>query len=757
MARPQARLVASFRLLCSYSSFVLHCLQDSITGNMVTNPSMAGHPSSPADAQAQPIDTNRSQDNYSFERNKSCQNKSHKINTNQVEDEPLPDLRSNIGNRNGVRSQPPRPSCSNLSEILWSASAVVLPLTLVTAVMLGLVYGYRLDPGESSTIDTSGYRHTIRGSYLYVNLPANRLLFLTSASSSIAPVLIAFAMALWRACLAFQIARLSQKRNFETLATPYQLSLIINMTAGSLSQLFMFFKYLLWGRKAVNSRILTKTASVICIAGLLSIAVFAADTIFHYTTDTVPYRHFLPSASAQHLFGRGIPDFCLHFNRTENHGYPCTFDAETNTVRNATEEFALWNNMSIYNEIGTYADENLTNGDMLLLLPSSRSGSPQLDYSASTIGVSTQCRTITNDCHMHLILGDDNGSNNTGQELFTKFNCSKAFWGTLSNNIVGEFGWKPDNFSVPAYNYKGTTKTYQYGYYSDAELEQPYSTHGPNPFSVTSLDPGAIVPDSDLINPIYYALAIIIPNSNVDTSRDLIKDNVVFPTSNNTAMLAYSLSCSLATYNVDYQWVNNSILRANFTQFDDGSVTEYFHGVDMGFSYEEILPPVQTTFSCGTSQAFSRAWANTFSRTALNVIGTVVSPRNNLAETAWEDILVARVSKVALWCWVVANLLFALLGVGLAVRAYLVSSSWTRDIAIRISTAGMTAAAFEDTVTDCNGRAADVEDLFEERRLGGKTRRIGASDRSSGGFQLTAVFAHEDEAARAREADYLQQ
>ena len=110
----------------------------------------------------------------------------------------------------------------NSLNIIWPALAVVMPMTLFTAVTLGLVYGYRIKLEELGSNHIYSTNKTIlAGSNIYVNFSATRLIFITSWSSSFAPVLIRFLMALWQAPLALQILQASRKGEVGSLATPY--------------------------------------------------------------------------------------------------------------------------------------------------------------------------------------------------------------------------------------------------------------------------------------------------------------------------------------------------------------------------------------------------------------------------------------------------------------------------------------------------------------------------------------------------------
>ena len=106
-----------------------------------------------------------------------------------------------------------------------------------------------------------------------------------------------------------------------------------------------------------------------------------------------------------------------------------------------------------------------------------------------------------------------------------------------------------------------------------------------------------------------------------------------------------------------------------------------------------------------------------------------------MEEQTRSEFLVTRVSKASLLGLVGCNLLFSIFGIGLAVWALCSISRETRGLDERISMVGLVQMGFEGEMVDETGK---MEDLFEERKLGERSRRVGVI-RASNGLQLTSV------------------
>src|SRR5438046_10275140 len=101
----------------------------------------------------------------------------------------------------------------------------------------------------------------------------------------------------------------------------------------------------------------------------------------------------------------------------------------------------------------------LAHGDLAVLIPQSEDLSNNIDYRASTIGVSTQCRPLTVHCKL-------NGAGPGGR--YTQFNCTNNFWGMLGKppNITTVINAKAEDPDLPPMAFK-PVQSLQYGFFTE--------------------------------------------------------------------------------------------------------------------------------------------------------------------------------------------------------------------------------------------------------------------------------------------------
>lgn len=158
---------------------------------------------------------------------------------------------------------------------------------------------------------------------------------------------------------------------------------------------------------------------------IMAILTFAADTLVHYTTTTVEYHQVEESSSVQE-FGRGLSQECLSMDRDANGGLPCSVNSlipNNDYLRGQNEMLFLLHNSSQISEIRVATADG---GDIAFLLPKTQDLSPYIDYRASTIGITTQCKPISHLCDFGVWGPDD---------LYSGFFCSPKFWGVLGKTV----------------------------------------------------------------------------------------------------------------------------------------------------------------------------------------------------------------------------------------------------------------------------------------------------------------------------------
>lgn len=172
-----------------------------------------------------------------------------------------PQTRSTEGRDHGASSD--RRISGAYREILAAGLGISLPMVLLSATLLGLVFRHRVTQTSNvpRTLALPGTNSVSDGAYL-VDFSATRLITLASLTSSIAPLLPVFVMTLTSFPAAKRILQSSRRGGAGSLPTPYQLNLFLGFLAGGAGSLWNFFTYLAWRRRE-------RVVGVVKISGLV--------------------------------------------------------------------------------------------------------------------------------------------------------------------------------------------------------------------------------------------------------------------------------------------------------------------------------------------------------------------------------------------------------------------------------------------------------------------------------------------------------
>lgn len=128
-------------------------------------------------------------------------------------------------------------------QIVIAFAVMVLPMLFLSALLLGLIFFYRVPPNEYYVPDDLGLEQDYSNAYL-VNFSATTLVTVASWSSTVSPVLIGFAITLASYPAAKDLLTASNTMDTAQLPTPFQLSLIIiTMLSNPFSSLWKWSAY----------------------------------------------------------------------------------------------------------------------------------------------------------------------------------------------------------------------------------------------------------------------------------------------------------------------------------------------------------------------------------------------------------------------------------------------------------------------------------------------------------------------------------
>ena len=622
-----------------------------------------------------------------------------------------------------------------IRSLLGPVLAITLPLALLSAGLLGLVYGYRVG-NEPSLFGSNS--NTYGNGFVLVNYPATRLVFAASFLSTVAPMLTSFIMTLWGLFVARDMRTASVGGWHDHLPTPYQLSLIVGLTLASTERLRRYYAYLCSRARSSIPPVLNHAAMVFTASLVLALFVFLTDTGLHYSTQTVPFQRIIRISQPQATYGRGISHFCLDFNRTANAGFPCSYPivvADPLAIEEDNEVFYLQHNTSKVSEIRLVSAGGLDEGDLAILVPQALPA--EVDYRASTIGISTQCTPITSRCSMETNL----------TTYYTSFNCSNGLYGTLGKSPnISELSSATADPSLPPLGFKPAPNL-QYGFFTDKTLNTPYNPEGYDPATdQPSLPP---LSDDELINPIYLGIAARFGEAVTTEVNDFTHDNAIHYSQG--GFFDFALSCPFTSYDVNYTWVNGEIQNVTFFQTDNGTVLELFHAKQLYITVAggdfDLQDYLQQAAMLSNGVGLARTWSNLYSTKVLATVGGYTTARTDMQEQRREALLVAKVPVPALAALLACSLTFTVLGLGLAVAAHRVSATDVRDIAAQLSLAGLTAAAFGERDREMEaaadqgrgGRGDGGPVVFNEKLTRKETRRVTVDGSVQSGYNFRVL------------------
>jgi hypothetical protein len=586
-----------------------------------------------------------------------------------------------------------------LKRLVWRILLIVLPLALLSALLLGLLFGLHVDTRPSLFPLNEALHEDTHNAYILVNYSATRLTFVSSLLSLLAPFLGTFIMELWSLTIAQtlqQATRLADvEKNESKLPLTDEFRLVVGLILASPGELFRYFAHFSKRRLSVPP-VLHKTAIMLTLSLALASGIFVANTVLQYSIQAINFEAITTNLSPGLAFGRGLSSKCLDFNRTANHGYPCTFDliapeSEWLTISAIMNEaYYLRQNISRRSEIRLVSNPRLDNGDLAILIPRVEALPKDIDYRGSTVGVSTQCQAISRECNMQGI--DPNGQ-------YTKFNCTKNFWGVLGKppNVTAVTSTtKAQDFDLPPMAFK-PSQSLQFAFFTDPGLTNPYNTQGNNITTGNTEEGIPTLPDSSLINPVFVAVAGRFSTDDESAGSNITSDPGLFHSENRWD--EFVLSCSYTTFEVNYTWAHGALHNTSFAPSLNGTLAEMYHGAHQYSSVDggsaDLQANLKRSALQNTSDSIAREWANLYSVDVLNAIGAYMTPRTNLQDQTRTSMLVTKVPVAPLAVLLAFSLTYVVLGVFLGIAAYRASSADVRALAAGLSLSALVATAFD--------------------------------------------------------------
>lgn len=591
-------------------------------------------------------------------------------------------------------------------DIAWNAFCLTVPILLLSIALLVLVFGYRIHVNDPPYPDLDvNLPDTITDDAYYVNRSSTIVIFFASWMSSLAPMTTGFAVTLAAYPIAGRLLEDTMQQHKDRLLTPFQLALTLKLLNGSSwSALWSMILYRFgWGHQSGSQgRVLKSLLRVTLVILFLryicsredfemsligiSALVFGADTWLHLSTRTVSLVQVssVPSQEASYSVSL-IPD-CTATNNTIDSLYDnnlnCTIVPHQTTVIDMTAAIQTLTdrseNLSILTDGPDLADAYLS-------LPISKQ-SVQQDFTATTIGLHTQCKPITQECHI----------NNTQNSM--SYNCSRA---------DGWFASSSDST---------TWEAMKQVYFSSPQMSD-YLQYAHN-------------------NSFYHATAAATTQSTTLTTG-IANDPEVIITGSTIFTILF---CEASFYDVTYNRVNGTVTSYHKIPSNSSLANVFMTGVAFAsFGTSNLQNAItQATATATSAQDLADQYATALTKTILSVGAGSVMQSSAVAVQERTSVLVAKVLKAPLYLLIMTNLSFVIMGIALSVIAAMTSRE-AHEIQGRLSIEGLVANMFEGERAKRPSEA--VQRLFGEywERDCGHATRVGIEQTSVGGYAFKVV------------------
>ncbi|KIW99082.1 uncharacterized protein Z519_00745 [Cladophialophora bantiana CBS 173.52] len=614
------------------------------------------------------------------------------------------------------------PNENLIQTILLPATIIYIPIALLAGALLDLVYIYRIDlvPNLFKPTETS-----LRG---------------PGFLSTLAPLLGSFILSIFALPVSRRLRDASREAKYLNLPTSFQMSLLIGILIASAQQLRSYLWYLLRRRRPSIPPVLHCAASMMLLSLVMAAGVFIADTILHYTTSTVEFDQILVLPQPDQEFGRGLSEFCLTFNRTLV-GLPCSDTTDSGQVDpnanlEATAMNRLLHNTSQLSEIRITATEDVPGAGLAYLIPQQQRIAPNIDYQASTIGISTTCRFVKpSSCGMAL-----------WDNYYTNFSCTDMFHGTIGMPpimITNINNPRPPDPYRSFLMYKGAANL-MYSFFNDSGMRNIYNTVGYNDSGDFDLSISPY-PNSQLVNPFYVGIAARIST----TSGQFVSGNEMLTNNTDATFISagvvdFILDCAVASYDVSYTWVDGGLQDINAVPSGNGSILEIFHGSLLYATISGGDPALQdyltqSALAGNTTDSFLQKFGRLYYTKVLAYIGGYTTGRVALAQQQRDHMLLSKVPLPPLAILVAWSFCYLLLGLILGFQAYWASRDNVRDIAAKLSLSGLSQAAFGDRQKGASsGGTTSREDVNQVIKQ--ETRRILVDGSAQQGFEFGVML-----------------
>lgn len=484
-----------------------------------------------------------------------------------------------------------------------------------------------------------------------------------------------------------------------------------------------------------------------------SLLIQAADTWLHISTDTAPLIHVQQEHSGGHHYSRllhptGFNDTSSAFSDSKWSmcnkylwGYSIDCTANNWNFRNRSSVFEIRAGRSSDSDIFNYTDDQGTK--YAILGPSGVNNT--IDWTATSFGASTsQCRPLPQvNCNSSFSAAD-------GNEVFNCINTTSGI------NFAGSFD--TEIFHLSYLDFHSTV--------NDAKPFSSLYSGEKNVWFSNKMNPIPAPSENDTVfsNPWrWVALFSLLPENPFSDSQDPLIWRI-----NNDGQAAASyvmITCETTSkspqlskfierhptkhhvkvWDVMYDFVDGSV--RNMSRSPSNSLTTGTANMPSVGFFDHSYTYLNTYFEINVVETSIDDMINTtafsFSKDFTSVLGAQTASSPAVKAQSRNTLLVSQVPKSALWTLIVANLVYALLGIVLAVFAFRAFSQEVHQVNVHFGLAGLVAGLFEKP--HANKPVGGETELFRENEGNGSPlKRIYVRRTDEGGAELVAIEGEEE-------------
>ncbi|KAF3385478.1 hypothetical protein F1880_001721 [Penicillium rolfsii] len=327
-------------------------------------------------------------------------------------------------------AEPPRRITGKYTNIFLGFLILTLPLAALIAVLLVLIYHYRVEQVTASGLVVQPELLLNDHSALYVDINPTYLMKIASLSSLIAGFLTTVAAGLAAYPLASAVLTKTRDGDSDALLSPfhYYLTLDLIENAGYFTVWrWLKFRFSKSQKQTKPPPQLISLGTIACLTLIFGALIFVADTWLHFKTEPTEFTQFGPLRSDSAAYSMILNSNCTAQDNTYNDQVkrPCSLSPSIRGgyFLNPTTALEVYNNISTTRSVNIVDRADATHA--FLGIPNNGRDQGH-DFTATSFSVSTKCQSATAAC--------DVSRANITLGAGSVFHCAKytAWWGLVN-------------------------------------------------------------------------------------------------------------------------------------------------------------------------------------------------------------------------------------------------------------------------------------------------------------------------------------